>query len=163
MKLLYKNECGNIVNNKSNWEIYKFTPSIRKMFLEGERKSLKLLMVRLLFLLMCKGNVNIFYVLDDNEDLMHTSYLLPKCYKFPYMKEGEYCIGPCLTYPQYRGKGIYPQVLKYILQYVNYSTVYMVVDEKNIASIKGIEKAGLTHCGYIKKTKILKRYYYKGM
>lgn len=79
------------------------------------------------------------------------------------MDKDDYEIGPCFTYPQYRGNGIYPSVLRSICNSIgnDNTTFYMIVDETNIASIKGIEKAGFKKCGIVKVTKITKRYLLK--
>ena len=61
----------------------------------------------------------------------------------------------------FRGMGYYPLLLKYIQnQYID-KDIYMIVDEENIPSIKGIEKAGFKKFGFgIKEGKqfILKNY-----
>ena len=46
------------------------------------------------------------------------------------------------TNPEDRGHGYYPQLLRYILSKYPDKDFYMIVDEVNIPSIKGIEKAG---------------------
>jgi len=76
------------------------------------------------------------------------------------MGKWDYEIGPCFTYPKFRGKGVYPQMLKYISSNVGAenSIFYMIVDETNLPSIKGIEKAGFQKCGTIKVSRFLKRY-----
>lgn len=77
----------------------------------------------------------------------HTSYLMPACWKFPFMKKGEYEIGPCRTLPEYRGQGIYPTVLKTIIAENKETTFHIMAAENNISSIRGIEKAGFKKYG----------------
>ena len=136
-----------------------FTPKIKKLLLCGEKKNIKTLIVRLLFQIRTKGKAKIYYVADENK-LKHTSYVVPRCGKFPFLDENDYEIGPCFTYPDHRGKGIYPEVLRFICCHIgdHNTTFYMIVDEKNIASIKGIEKAGFKKCGVVEVSKLTKRY-----
>ena len=136
-----------------------FTPKIRGLILQWENKSFETLAVRCLFQIITLGKAKV-YCYRYNGELVHTSYLLPKCYKFPFLSKWDYEIGPCFTYPKWRGKWIYPQMLKYICSSIGTekSVFYMIVDETNLPSIKGIEKAGFQRCGTIKVTRILKRY-----
>lgn len=129
------------------------------VILQGENKSIKLVAVRCLFQLITLGKAKV-YCYRYNGELVHTSYVIPKCCKFPFLNKHDYEIGPCFTYPQYRGKGYYPQMLKYICSNIKTenSVFYMIVDETNLSSIKGIEKAGFQRCGTIKVTRFLKRY-----
>lgn len=162
MKLLYQykisehlNECEEI-----NIRCSIYTPSAKRKYrLPSEKISLKTTLVRFMFSLLTFGRMKIFYV-TDNDKIIHTSYVVPKCLKFNFLNKNDYAIGPCFTYPEYRGKGIYPNMLKVICQSCkNKDTVfYMVVDEKNISSIKGIEKAGFVRCGYVKVSPLIKRY-----
>lgn len=136
-----------------------FTPSIRGFFIKGEKVNMKILCVRLVFQLITLGRARIYYI-QDGSDIVHTSYVVPSCVKFPFMNKQDFEIGPCYTYPEFRGRGIYPKVLRNICRKMGQGdgTFYMIVDEKNLSSIKGIEKAGFERCGFVKKSKIIKRY-----
>ena len=60
------------------------------------------------------------------------------------------------TVPEYRGKGLYPETLLEIQTYLNKNgcrKVFICVNEKNHASIKGVQKAGF---GFIKKIRLMK-------
>lgn len=163
MKYLYKksNDNENVLI-KDNLEIEMFCPTLRRLILKDEKKNVKLLVVRSLFWILTFGKAKL-YCLRDHGELVHTSYVIPKCYKFPFLDKADYEIGPCMTYPLFRGKGYYPMMLRYICSTVGvqYTTFYMIVDEGNSASIKGIEKAGFERCGEIKVTKFTKRYVIK--
>lgn len=76
------------------------------------------------------------------------------------MKKNDLEIGPCYTYPEFRGKGIYPKVLTKICQKRGGDSIsfYMIVDENNLSSIKGIEKAGFVRCGSVYISKFARRY-----
>ena len=137
-----------------------FTPTIGGgLLLAGERRCFKDMAVRALFQLLTCGKARIYY-LRQNDKLVHTSYVIPKCYKFSYLGKEDYQIGPCYTYLEYRGKGYYPLMLRHICKSEGSekTVFYMTVDENNIASIKGIEKAGLIRRGSIRVTKLTKRY-----
>ncbi len=161
MKYLYKHSRDSVgFKNPENLNVEIVTPTIRGgLIIQGENKSFKLLAVRCLFQLITFGKAKV-YCYRYNGELVHTSYVIPRCHKFPFMSKNDYEIGPCFTYPKYRGKGFYPQMLKYICSSIGAenSVFYMIVDEANLSSIKGIEKAGFQRCGTIRVSKILKRY-----
>ena len=161
MKYLYrKNKKQNVGLSLNAQEIEIFVPSLfGGLLLSGERRSIKNWAVRALFQISTLGKARVFY-LRENGKLIHTSYVIPRCFKFSYLGEEDYQIGPCYTYPEYRGKGYYPKMLGYICEKIgtDKTVFYMTVDESNHPSIKGIEKAGFKRCGNIKTTKLLKRY-----
>ena len=104
--------------------------------------------------------MRVFYVKDKDGRVIHTSCVIPKCVKFLFLEKNEYEIGPCYTDPNHRRKGIYCCVLNYITSHsaLKASKFYMIVHEDNLASIKGIEKAGFKRTGVVEKTKVLKLY-----
>lgn len=160
---LYKIESTDVKNmpldSSDEIDLRVFTPSLRGFFLKGEKTGIKKACTRLLFWVMTLGKAQIYYVQNGNT-IAHTSYVIPRCIKFPFMEEADLEIGPCYTYTQFRGLGIYPKVLKEICRRKG-STVaafYMIVDEKNLPSIKGIEKAGFVRCGSVSKNKFTKQY-----
>ena len=66
------------------------------------------------------------------------------------LRAGECVIGPCVTVPRDRGRGIYPLMLSHICadwRQRGGHRAYMVVNVNNVASIRGIEKAGFRRCG----------------
>lgn len=85
-----------------------------RLYISGEIKSFKITLIRLLFMIITFGKSYIYYCIDDSGKVIHTSYVIPKCIKFPFLSDNDYEIGPCMTISEYRGKGIYPQVLSYI-------------------------------------------------
>ncbi|HJD23228.1 MAG TPA: hypothetical protein H9694_03680 [Firmicutes bacterium] len=106
------------------------------------------------------GKARIYYVRNDAGELMHTSYVVPRCFKFPFLGRGDYEIGPCYTYPLHRGKGLYPATLRFICENLGGegTTFYIIVRNENTPSIRGIEKAGFEYCGDIRESGIFKRY-----
>lgn len=158
---LYKiNRGHDTISLPQDSKIEVFTPTIRRgLLLPGEKKTFKLLMARLLFQIVTRGKARVYFC-KHKENLIHTSYVIPKCYKFPFLNNNDYEIGPCFTYPEYRGQGYYPAMLRYICSSVGYekTVFYMIVDENNASSIKGIEKAGFKRCGSVEITRLTKKY-----
>lgn len=160
---LYKIDSTDVKNmpmdSSDEIDLKVFTPSLHGFFLKGEKIGIKTVCIRLLFQVMTLGKAQIYYVQSGN-DIIHTSYVIPACAKFPFMDRNDLEIGPCYTYPAFRGKGIYPKVLSEICRRRgnDTSSFYMIVDETNLPSIKGIEKAGSVRCGSVHKSKFSKRY-----
>lgn len=160
---LYKIDSKDVKNmpmdSCNEIDLKVFTPSLRSLFLKSEKIGIKTACIRLLFQVMTFGKAQIYYVQSGN-DIIHTSYVIPACAKFPFMDRDDLEIGPCYTYPAFRGKGIYPKVLSEICRRRgnDTSSFYMIVDETNLPSIKGIEKAGFVRCGSVQKSKISKSY-----
>lgn len=139
-------------NQKSGFDIrvLRFTPF--HLFADVEKFQMKTFMLRLYLGLITAFKTKLFYVVEDNK-LIHYSYLIPCCFKFKFLNDNDYEIGPCFTLNEFRGKGIYPTVLKKIITSVDAkSSLYMMVSSQNTSSIKGIEKAKFVKCGLVKKT-----------
>lgn len=143
-----------------NDDVCEFTPSLGNFFLPGETKGWKTAAVRLYFALITGGKANLFYIKSADGKILHTSYVLPKCAKFPFMEKGDFEIGPCHTARSARGQGLYGKVLGHITSDRRFRNAqfYMIVKENNLPSIRGIEKANFIFDGYVKPTRILKRY-----
>lgn len=83
-----------------------FTPSLRDLFLKGEKIGIKTACIRLLFQVMTLGKAQIYYVQSGN-DIIHTSYVIPTCVKFPFIDRDYLEMESCYIYPAFRGKGVY--------------------------------------------------------
>lgn len=69
-----------------------------------------------------------------------------------HLKKDEAYIATARTDSELRGQNIYPAVLQYLLKYVgekNIKKVYIATMPKNIASVRGIQKAGFSKVGEI--------------
>lgn len=131
------------------------------LVLEGEKPGMKTLLGRLLFYMLSKGNFRIYYVTEDTSGIpIHTSYVMGRSFKFPFMEKNTLHIGPCYTAPTHRGRGIYRKVLGAIVKSngKDYSKAYMMVAEDNLPSVKGIEAAGFCPVGTVERSRFLKIY-----
>lgn len=144
-------------NNNESMSIEIFEPSIFKLNISGHKQSPKQILMILYWFLISKGKYKIYYVRDGNL-VIHTSYCISKCYKFPFMKNNDIHIGPCETSSAYRGRGIYPNVLLRIICDNQNSDFYMIIDDKNISSQKGVSKVGFKKIQNLKYNTILKTY-----
>ena len=164
MKYLYVCEKKLPIEESKEMDIRCVQPSFWKSTnILNEKISIKSFLVRKLFTWMSKGEMLIFSAYNASNQLMHTSYVVPRCWKFPYLHENEYEIGPCHTFSQFRGRGIYPRILRHIVSTVGTEETkfYMVVNSNNESSIRGIEKAGFSRIGIMEVRGITKRYYIK--
>lgn len=147
-----------------NLDIYQRKISPFRLFAQGEKRGIKSALVRLNFSFMSKGKAMLFSAYSQENELVHTSIVVPKCYKYSFCNKEDYVIGPCQTVPAYRGKGIYPHIIRHIMEVVGCENTvfYMVASHDNKASIRGIEKAGFVECGTIHTVGLLKKFIRQG-
>lgn len=106
------------------------------------------------------GKAKVYYVENEKGEIIHSSYLIPQNFKYPFLKKGEAVIGPYQTNIKYRGQGIYPHVLNFIGKCNPSLNIYMIIRPDNKASINGVKKSGFELCDdTISTTNILKRFY----
>ena len=79
-------------------------------------------------------------VLDNR--ILSKAVVISKVPIFKFLPRTGLHVCYCETIPEARGKGYYPLLLNYIQNDLYNYELYMIVDDKNTASIKGIEKAG---------------------
>jgi RimJ/RimL family protein N-acetyltransferase len=101
-----------------------------------------------------------FFVHIDDGTLGHISWLYYKDdpNRILRLEEGDCEIKFCLTFPEFRGRGIYPAALHAIQRYLverGCSRCFVCVKADNIASIRGIEKAGFTRVGVTRFRKVV--------
>lgn len=154
--IVYKYDKSSVYrsNLNKNDKIYTY----RKFLFGAKDKIFK----SILFAISARGKHKILCVENEKKEIIHYSFVIPYCRKFQFMKKGDYCIGPCWTHPDYRGKGIYGNVLDYVSTSItsenNDADCYVLIREANIASSNGIKKSKYIPVGTIRKTKILKHY-----
>lgn len=89
------------------------------------------------------GRYKIIYLRNNNE-IVHYTHILPKFFKLPFLNFNDLEIGPSWTKESYRGKGIFPAVINYIIQSFNEKgrIFYAFTHVDNLASQKAIQKSG---------------------
>jgi hypothetical protein len=91
-----------------------------------------------------------------HESWVHLDAFTPSQYGFDSRLP---VIGQCFTKRAYRGNGIFPAALSYILKDLKNrhitDRVYTLVSPTNNASIRGIEKAGFRRLAHLKGTRLL--------
>ena len=156
MKRLYMCRPEMLNSHDCMYEIRKETPHFFRAY-SMQDITLKSIVLNIYWWLITNGKYRVWCAYDGIK-VIHTSYVIPKCYKFPFLKKGSYEIGPCYTDKDYRGKSIYPAVLSKIV--VGGGTAYMIINDNNASSIRGVIKAGfVAEPGEIKCDRI-KRYVY---
>jgi predicted GNAT family acetyltransferase len=100
------------------------------------------------------------YSLYYDKTVVAKAQIMPKIFIFDFMDRKGLHIGPCWTHPDFRGQGLYPYLIKKVMDdYKNaYRNFYMFTSTDNISSQRGIEKAGgvLFAYGYKNKFGIYK-------
>jgi len=108
-----------------------------------------------------KSGFSIYWISVDGE-VIHKTFLLPKCFKFPFMKPDDLFVGPVWTHPLYRRKGLSQFIFQQIKNTYNDNTnitnirfwwMWLVL-ETNLASVELAKRLGFSNSGL--KTK--KRY-----
>ncbi len=101
---------------------------------------------------------NAAYGLYNNSSLVHVAWLIDASQdhmnpvRNVRLRPGEAEITHCITPEQYRGCGYYPIAIRMLCQQAakqGIKRIYMITGDTNLASQKGIEKAGMTPCGSI--------------
>lgn len=146
--LLYKNKSitDRAFEKKESIEIKMFRPHIWKLFMNcnNDKKDVRTFIFRFYISLLTFGKTEIYFAEDGNGNLMHSAYVIPRNLKYPFLKDNEWCIGPCNTPEAFRGGGIYPYVLLYILANNSDRDFCMFIREENESSQKGVVKAGFS-------------------
>ena len=101
--------------------------------------------------------MRIFYIMKGNQ-VAHYSFITPKNFRFPFMKEKDLQIGPCFTFPEFRGHGLYGQALKLIpLLFIKQANIFWIyTTSTNIVSQYVIEKAGYDMQYMVKSSGLLR-------
>ena len=84
------------------------------------------------------------YTITDIKTLVHQSFLYDSIFLLKTINKKGPVIGDCFTNKKYRGQSIYPYMINTITNEAlseGIKEVFIVVNQDNISSIKGIEKA----------------------
>jgi hypothetical protein len=120
-------------------EIYRQDrPELRKII---NKTSLEYLRIKYL-----RGDAYIALAVSD-KTIAHVSFVAKASSysEYPILDKHSRVVGPCLTKKEFRGRGIYPAVLKYLRACpLGYDGLDIFCRIDNIRSQKGIEKAGFS-------------------
>ena len=147
MKELYRlDKAGLVPYNARSFEIQK----------ERVTVALSGMKMCLYWNLITRFRARAYVVRDKGGHIIYYSYVIPACYKFPFLRKRKYRdieIGPCYTVKESRGRGIYPFVLTSIIkeELDDNGFAYMIVEDWNYPSQKGITKVGFKKVGKIRK------------
>lgn len=107
------------------------------------------------------ANKTRFYI-KNLDKLIHESFVYKRVYLLKSIGKIGPVIGDCFTSKAYRGQSIYPFVINSIARNLlskNNQEVFVVVNQSNASSIKGIEKAGFCKYASIRATRWLWFYF----
>ena len=93
------------------------------------------------------------YDLVKERNVVSKAVLISKVPEYKFLPKKGVHLCYCATKESEKGNGYYPLLLKYIQYNNKEEMLYMVVKEDNLASIKGIEKAGFKRFALGKKDK----------
>ncbi|MCK5676913.1 MAG: GNAT family N-acetyltransferase [Flavobacteriaceae bacterium] len=120
------------------YQLEQFSPTILNL-----KKHDANTLLYIFWFIMTLGQYKIIYLKKD-DDLIHYTHILPKFFKLPFLGLNDLEIGPSWTAESYRGKGIFPMVIKYVVETFKEKgrRFYMFAHIDNISSQKAIKKAG---------------------
>lgn len=99
------------------------------------------------------GKTYCIYAIIHGNKCVHYSHVIGKGWRFPFMKDNDIEIGPCWTQPEFRSRGLFSSVLRNILSDFQEHQIWIFAEETNVASIRGIERAGFKFVGKGLRTK----------
>lgn len=139
------------------YRLQVFSPSLFRFRLEKHGNVL----LHFLWYLCCRRGYKIYYVLHQGR-VIHWSHVLTKYFRLAFMAAEDGEIGPCWTSPDFRGRGIFPAVLREIVAREPIAGRWFVFARSdNHASKRAIEKAGFQHAGVGRKHGVLRVYRYE--
>jgi len=147
---LYKISCNEVTGiNKwpetyLGYRLILYKPGLFRLSQYGSNA-----VVNILWYFVTLGKFRILFLLDK-ETVVHYSYITPKTYRFPFMKNNDVQIGPCATNSEYQKRGIFTEVLKLIPSFYAYQSdaVWTYTTLTNLASQKAFAKAGYQFYSY---------------
>lgn len=133
------------------YELELFRPSLFKLSNHNSD-----FFVNLFWFISTFGKYKILYV-KKKGDIAHYSYIISNNIRFPFMKRNDLQIGPCFTYEEFRGNGIYSRILKIIPSYFPESESFWIYTaENNSISRNIIEKSGFDFIGTAVKSGVFR-------
>tara|TARA_B110000003_G_C16566456_1_gene502575 strand:+ start:16 stop:510 length:495 start_codon:yes stop_codon:yes gene_type:complete len=143
----YKNKKTRFVEIDTKFSIKLFTPNLMNLKLHNEKFFLYFFWYIFTF-----GRYRIFYIIDDeNKSIAHYSIIIPKIFKYSFMKRNDWQIVNVFTYELYRRNSLYQFALANILLEYNSINLWIGTRSDNVAGVKAIEKAGFNKIIEVKK------------
>jgi len=115
-----------------------------------------LIFYNLMYLLFWQWKRKIYetHLLYAGNTLVHYTFVLPKCFRTPLMKNIDLEVGPCYTLPAYRGRGIAPYIASKIVKDHPASDIFFLVRSDNKQSTRLLEKHFVKPIGVCNRTKL---------
>lgn len=135
----------------SDWDFVYESPSLIEVLINGKN-----LLQNVFLKFFSRGDFVIFKILKNGE-LAHYSYVSYKSYRFPFMTPSDVMIGPCLTFSDFRRKGLYFKALTFLIEEYRNKDIWIFAQENNLASLSVIEKAGFVFFSDVKLNRITKQ------
>ncbi len=96
------------------------------------------------------------YYIRLNDEVAHISWVFSKNLLARQLGfKNNYVIGDCQTFDKYKGRGLYGQTVGYIINNNPEKRFILFIDPNNVASIRGVEKIGLTPIGLYSVKRVL--------
>lgn len=133
------------------YQIEQFTPTFLNLKIHDANTLLYIFWFIVTF-----GKYRIIYLKKD-DDIIHYTHILPKFFKLPFLDLNDLEIGPSWTKESYRGQGIFPAVINYVVQTFKKKerSFYAFAHIDNIPSQKALKKARFDMWGHGYKTGFL--------
>ena len=146
----YKNEQINLVEIDDKFSFNFFKPTIFNLKLHQGS-----VLLYLFWYIFSFGKYQIFYIIDKrNNKVAHYSNILPKIFKYSFMKKNDWQIVNVFTFSDYRRHQLYQFALAKILSELKGTNIWIGTRNDNIASINGIVKAGFKKAANASKTRV---------
>ena len=146
----YKNEKINLVEIDDKFRFNFFKPTLLNLKLHNGNS-----LVYLFWYIFSLGRYRVFYIIDDKtKAIAHYSILIPKIFKYSFMKKDDWQIVNVFTFSVYRRQKLYQFALAKILSELKGSNIWIGTRNDNISSINGIEKAGFKKAANVRKTRV---------
>ena len=134
--LFYKYKKSVLIKIDTRFNYNFFKPSLFNLKLhEGS------VLIYLFWYIFTLGRYKIFYIFE-NQNIVHFSNVLPKIFKYSFMRKEDIQIANCYTDPLFRGNQLYPFALSIIAEEYANNAVWVGSRSDNNASLSGIKKAG---------------------
>ena len=155
----YKNELIKEVSLDPDFDFFYFTPTIfRRKLHKGLYKKSN--WIYLFWYFITLGSYKILYIKHkESSEIAHFSNIMPKFFKYHFMKNYDLQIAHCFTYKKYRGNKLYSFALSEINNRFRDRTIWIGSHDSNIASIQIIEKLGFKKIFDVEKRTVLGIYY----